>query len=212
MRGCSNGCRGFPLRKRRASCNRRCVISLSLSTSSPALSIALVDGPAVLARHHALIGRGHAEALVPAVSALLGDRRPQRILVDIGPGSYTGIRIGIAAARALGLAWGVEVSGLSALSLVAAQAFAAHPALSQLFAMVDAGRGQAAGALVGRDLQPAAARIIRSAPAGSPTAGAGALLLPDVLQPCHADHPDAAFAGHLPIAALGPPAALYVAD
>ena len=54
----------------RKSCSGTRVTVLALSTSSPALSIALVDGRKVLARHHQLIGRGHAEALVPAITAL----------------------------------------------------------------------------------------------------------------------------------------------
>lgn len=187
---------------------------LALSTSSPALSIALVDGGQVLARHHELIGRGHAEALVPAIAALLDGRRADAIIVDIGPGSYTGIRIGIAAARALGLAWGVPVHGASALSLVAAQAFAADPALTEILALIDAGRGHAAGAVVARDLVAPLAGLYAALDGGSGEiagAGAGAALLPGV-SARHLDHPDAAFAGHLPPAALGPPAALYAGD
>jgi tRNA threonylcarbamoyladenosine biosynthesis protein TsaB len=188
------------------------VTILALSTSSPALSIALVEGQDVLARHHALIGRGHAEALVPSVATLLDGRRPQHILVDIGPGSYTGIRIGIAAARALGLAWGVDVSGISALALVAAQAFAGDPDLPQVWALIDAGRGHAAGALVARDLLVSAPGLLRSCPLDAPLAGAGTLLLPGGPPPRHDSHPDAGFAGRLPAASFGPPTALYVAD
>jgi tRNA threonylcarbamoyl adenosine modification protein YeaZ len=188
------------------------VTTLALSTSSPALSVALVDGPVVLARHHELIGRGHAEALVPAIAALLEDRRAARIVVDIGPGSYTGIRIGIAAARALGLAWGVPVVGVSALSLVAAAAFAADPALAELYALIDAGRGQAAGARVARDLVARDVALVRTVPAAVALAGAGAALLPGAPAAVMAGHPDAALAGHVPAAAMGPPAALYVTD
>lgn len=188
---------------------------LALSTSSPALSIALVDGGQVLAKHHDVIGRGHAEALVPAIADLLGGRRapeiPDAIIVDIGPGSYTGIRIGIAAARALGLAWGVPVHGVSACALVAAQAFAADPALEAVLALIDAGRGHAAGAIVRRDLQVPLAGLVRTVAGGAAVAGAGAVLLPGAA-PLHADHPDAGFAGHVPTAALGPPAALYAGD
>jgi tRNA threonylcarbamoyl adenosine modification protein YeaZ len=192
----------------RKSCSGARVTVLALSTSSPALSIALVDGPRVLARHHELIGRGHAEALVPAIAALLAGRQADAIIVDIGPGSYTGIRIGIAAARALGVAWGVPVHGVSALSLVAAQAFAADPALESVFALIDAGRGHAAGALIGPDLVAPLPAVITALPAGAAVAGAGAVLLPGAAA-LHPDHPDAAFAGNLPPAALGTPQALY---
>ncbi len=184
--------------------------TLALSTSSPALSIALVDGPDVLARRHDLIGRGHAEQLVPGIAALLDGRRPDRILVDVGPGSYTGIRIGIAAARALGLAWGVPVHGVSALSLVAAHGFAADPALAVVWAVIDAGRGQVAGAPIGRDLVARSHGLITAAPGDAVLAGAGALLWgrPAV----HGDHPDAGFAGQVPDAALLLPQALYAGD
>ena len=188
---------------------------LALSTSSPALSIALVDGPRLIARRHELIGRGHAEALVPAIADLLAGSRPDAIIVDIGPGSYTGIRIGIAAARALGVAWGVPVHGASALSLVAAQALAADPALAAVFALIDAGRGHAAGALIKRDLVSTATVLMPALMSmladGAALAGAGAALLPGAIA-LHLDHPDAAFAGHLPAAALGLPQALYAGD
>ncbi|WP_017668663.1 tRNA (adenosine(37)-N6)-threonylcarbamoyltransferase complex dimerization subunit type 1 TsaB [Sandarakinorhabdus sp. AAP62] len=184
---------------------------LALSTSSPALSIALVEGVRVLARHHELIGRGHAEALVPAIADLLGDRRAAAIIVDIGPGSYTGIRIGIAAARALGVAWGVPVHGVSALSLVAAQAFAADPSLGAVLALIDAGRGHAAGAVLGPGLLAPLPTMVTVLPAGVAVTGAGAALLPGVAALCP-DHPDAAFAGHVPPAALGLPQALYAGD
>jgi tRNA threonylcarbamoyladenosine biosynthesis protein TsaB len=195
----------------RKSCSGARVTVLALSTSSPALSIALVDGRRVVARHHELIGRGHAEALVPAIAALLGGRRADAIMVDIGPGSYTGIRIGIAVARALGVAWGVPVHGVSALSLVAAQAFAADPALDSVFALIDAGRGHAAGALIGPDLVAPLPALVTVLPAGAAIAGAGAVLLPGAAA-LHIDHPDAAFAGHLPPVALGLPQALYAGD
>ncbi|MBU6164837.1 MAG: tRNA (adenosine(37)-N6)-threonylcarbamoyltransferase complex dimerization subunit type 1 TsaB [Alphaproteobacteria bacterium] len=185
--------------------------TLAISTSSPALSIALVDGPKVLARHHDVIGRGHAEALVPRVAALLAGRRPDRILVDVGPGSYTGIRIGIAAARALGLAWGVPVHGLSALALVAAQAFASDPALACVWALIDAGRGQVAGARLGPDLLAGGHGLVAGpADDGVALAGAGAALWGRAA--LHGDHPDAAMAGRVPAAALLPPQALYAGD
>ena len=175
------------------------------------MSIALIDGARVLARHHELIGRGHAEALVPAVAALLDGRRADAIIVDIGPGSYTGIRIGIAAARALGLAWAVPVHGVSALSLVAAQAFAMEPGLDAVYALIDAGRGHAVGAVIGPDLVAPLPSVVTALPSAARLAGAGAALLPGAAA-LHTDHPDAAFAGRLPAAALGLPQALYVGD
>src|SRR3546814_12014726 len=73
-----------------------------------------------------MVGRGHAERLIPMIGELLQGRRPGRILVDCGPGSFTGVRVGIAAARALALGWQVPVSGSSALTLIAASGFSIH--------------------------------------------------------------------------------------
>lgn len=188
-------------------------ILLAISTSSPALSIALVAGSAVLARRHELIGRGHAEALVPEIAALLAGRSPpQAILVDIGPGSYTGIRIGIAAARALGLAWGVPVHGVSALALVAAQAFACDQQLGCVLAVVDAGRRQPAGAVVVRGGAVPQPAILTAALANMAAAGAGVPLLPAAPPPVHVSHPDAGFAGLAGHVNWGHPAALYLGD
>ena len=118
-------------------------MELVIDTASGALSVALIDGPALVAERHDVIGRGHAETIVAAVAALVGRRGPAiaGILVDVGPGSFTGVRIGIAAARALGLAWDVPVAGIGALALVAAAAFASDPA-DTVVAVADAGRGR----------------------------------------------------------------------
>ncbi len=71
-----------------------------------------------------VIGRGHAERLLPMIAELPDGGRAGRIFVGCGPGSFTGIRVGVAAARALGLGWGAAVSGYSTVALLAAQGFA----------------------------------------------------------------------------------------
>lgn len=102
--------------------------TLAIETASEACSVALFGaGGEVLARDHRVIGRGHAEALVPMIAGLPGKGRSERILVSLGPGSFTGVRIGLATARALGVAWGVEVLGYPTLALIAACARAARP-------------------------------------------------------------------------------------
>jgi len=101
------------------------MIALVIETATAACSVALLDGDRILAARHELVGRGHAERLVPMVGEVLaeaGQNRADLIQVDCGPGSFTGIRVGIAAARGLALAWGVPVSGFSALALIAATA------------------------------------------------------------------------------------------
>lgn len=95
-----------------------------------ALSLALGEGGETLAEHHEAIGLGHAEALMPALRAMLApfggaDARVDGVLVETGPGSFTGLRIGHAAAAALALAWDVPLAGVRSTLLVAAEARAA---------------------------------------------------------------------------------------
>ncbi|MDJ0978854.1 MAG: tRNA (adenosine(37)-N6)-threonylcarbamoyltransferase complex dimerization subunit type 1 TsaB [Erythrobacter sp.] len=92
---------------------------LAIETASEACSIALSDAEGVIARDHRVLGRGHAEQLVPMIAALPDKGRAERIIVSLGPGSFTGVRVGLAAARALGVAWKAEVLGYPTLSLVA---------------------------------------------------------------------------------------------
>ncbi|HEX8241760.1 MAG TPA: tRNA (adenosine(37)-N6)-threonylcarbamoyltransferase complex dimerization subunit type 1 TsaB [Allosphingosinicella sp.] len=93
---------------------------LVIDTATAACSVALVDGDSLVGERHELVGRGHAERLVPMIEALLGRRRPEAILVDCGPGSFTGIRVGLAAAHGLAIGWGVPLTGYSSMAAVAA--------------------------------------------------------------------------------------------
>ena len=101
--------------------------TLAIETATEACSIVLFDGSDLVARDHRVLGRGHAERLVPMIADLPAKGQAERILVSLGPGSFSGVRIGIASARALGFAWGAEVLGYPTLSLVAAMAQAEQP-------------------------------------------------------------------------------------
>lgn len=100
---------------------------LAIDTSTAACSVALfaADGELV-ARAHTEIGRGHAERLVPMIAEVLGDHIPSEILVGVGPGSFTGIRVGIAAAQGLAIGWHVPVHGMSSMALIAAAVDSGH--------------------------------------------------------------------------------------
>lgn len=96
--------------------------TLVIDTATANLSVALFEDGLLLGHDHRVVGRGHAEQLIPAIAALPDGGRADRILVGCGPGSFTGIRIAIAAARALAFAWGAELKGFDCLALVAVQA------------------------------------------------------------------------------------------
>lgn len=117
-------------------------LTLVIETATAACSVALIRGGAVVAERHETVGRGHAERLIPMIAELPDGGRADRILVDCGPGSFTGIRVGIAAARGLALGWGIPVAGFSSLPLVAAAALAADPVLPELAVVLEGGHGE----------------------------------------------------------------------
>jgi tRNA threonylcarbamoyl adenosine modification protein YeaZ len=100
---------------------------LAIDTALGALSVAILDTataePLVVER--VLMERGHAEALVPLIERVAAQTEGgldaiDRVAVAVGPGSFTGIRVGIAAARAIGLALAIPVVGVSTLAALAA--------------------------------------------------------------------------------------------
>ena len=94
---------------------------LVIDSATAACSAALIgaDGALLEARCE-LVGRGHAEKLLPMVADMLAGRRPDAILVDCGPGSFTGVRVGLAAAQGLAIGWKVPLAGYSSLAAIAA--------------------------------------------------------------------------------------------
>ena len=96
---------------------------LAIDTSTAACTAALFDGAGrCIGRRDELIGRGHAERLAPMLVELLDGREAEEILVGVGPGSFTGLRVGIAAAHGLAIGWNARLHGLSSLALLAASA------------------------------------------------------------------------------------------
>jgi len=107
--------------------------------------VAWLEGPRVIAFRHERLERGHAERLTPLLDELAREagRSPaSRIVVDVGPGSFTGTRIGVAAARALGLAWRAPVVGVESDRLVALAAAVARPDWACVLVSLEAGRGR----------------------------------------------------------------------
>jgi tRNA threonylcarbamoyl adenosine modification protein YeaZ len=116
---------------------------LAVDTALEACSCAILDterSPALVARKSEAMTRGHAEALVPMVSAMMEESGTDfsgidRFAVTVGPGSFTGLRVGIAAARGFALAAQKPLVGLSTLSALAAPHIAENDAASTLVAI-----------------------------------------------------------------------------
>jgi tRNA threonylcarbamoyl adenosine modification protein YeaZ len=95
---------------------------LVIDSATAACSAALLEGGEIVDERHEIVGRGHAERLVPMIAELLDGRRPESILVDCGPGSFTGVRVGLAAAHGLAIGWQVPLAGYSSLAALAVAA------------------------------------------------------------------------------------------
>ena len=103
------------------------MLILAIDTALGAVAACVYDAEQdrVLARERVILARGHAEALVPRLERLAahlpsGFDAVERVAVTTGPGSFTGIRVGVAAARAIGLAKNIEVVGVTTFSAFAA--------------------------------------------------------------------------------------------
>jgi tRNA threonylcarbamoyl adenosine modification protein YeaZ len=115
---------------------------LAIDTALEACSVAVLDTErADLRVHESLqMQRGHAEALMPLIERMLDRAKLEfaaldRIAVTIGPGSFTGLRVGIAAARGIALAAGKPAIGLSTLAAFAAPFIAADDTLPVVVAI-----------------------------------------------------------------------------
>ena len=97
---------------------------LAIDTATAACSAALMGDGAIIAARHEEMLRGHAEALLPMVEAVMAEADVaygalDLIATTIGPGAFTGLRVGLAAARGLALAGGLPIIGVTTLEALA---------------------------------------------------------------------------------------------
>lgn len=193
-----------------------------------ACSAAVIDTASArpLAGAFVAMERGHAEALAPMVAAVmhaagLGFAQIDRIMVTTGPGTFTGVRIGLSFAKGLGLARGIPVIGIDSLSAIAANETAESPLLVVSDARNDevyAACFDAARRLVSGPRIVAAAEAADDAPEGALVIGTAAQSAraaagrDDLLRSPAGDLPVSARFAHLAAAAISPgrPAPLYL--
>lgn len=164
---------------------------LAFDTSSVAVTVAVHDGKAVLAERTELGAQAHGELLAPMIASVLGEAGVgvaalTEIVVGVGPGPFTGLRVGLVTARVMSAALAIPVRGVCSLDAHAAQAVA-EGAVSTPFAVAtDARRKEvylATYGLTGARITGPAVVLpagVDPAVAGGPVIGEGAALYPAV--------------------------------
>ena len=105
--------------------------TLGIDTSSEVASVALLDDAVILAELSARVSAQHGETLLPRIEELLALAKAARASIDLiavglGPGSFTGVRIGVATAKGLALGMGRPIVGLRTSEVIAAAVSGEH--------------------------------------------------------------------------------------
>src|SRR5260221_6327944 len=154
------------------------MIVLALDSSAAACSVAIRDGTgALLAHRFEAMMRGHAELLMPMVREAMTEAGVDfaalsLIAATTGPGSFTGIRVGLAASRGLALASGLPVLGVTAFDAIAAAVPPSELAGRSLLVAIDSRRGDFFVQVFAADGTP------RTAPSAATPDGLAGLLPP----------------------------------
>ncbi|WP_353944207.1 tRNA (adenosine(37)-N6)-threonylcarbamoyltransferase complex dimerization subunit type 1 TsaB [Streptomyces sp. HUAS MG91] len=176
------------------------MLLLAVDTATPAVTVALHDGSSVVAESSQVDARRHGELLLPAVDRVLQEAGLKLdavtgIVVGVGPGPYTGLRVGLMTADTFGLALDVPVHGVCTLDGLAYETQVEGPFVvatdarrkEVYWARYENPRTRTTDAAVDRPAD------IAEQVAGLPAVGAGALLYPEVFPDAHApEHVSAA--------------------
>jgi tRNA threonylcarbamoyladenosine biosynthesis protein TsaB len=155
---------------------------LAFDASAAACTIAIRADGRSLAWRDAPMARGHAETLMPLVMAVMAEAglafaALAKIAVGVGPGSFTGIRIALAAARGVGLAANRPVVGIDSFSAIAAAIAPSTLAGRSLLVIVDSKRAELFGQYFDADHRALGEPLILTAEAMLQHRPAGALLI-----------------------------------
>ncbi len=194
------------------------MLLLAFDTATPAVTVALHDGQRVLAETVTVDARRHGELLAPSIAKVVADAGAEpgdltAVVTGVGPGPYTGLRVGVVTARVFGRTLAIPVYGVCTLDVLARAAVPAAAGRNFL-AVTDArrkelywGRYDGSGSRISGPAVSRPAEI----PDGAvlPVAGQAAALYPDELgEPIWREHPSAAVlaelaAGRLSVAGTG---------
>ncbi|HYK70862.1 MAG TPA: tRNA (adenosine(37)-N6)-threonylcarbamoyltransferase complex dimerization subunit type 1 TsaB [Streptosporangiaceae bacterium] len=194
------------------------MLLLALDTSTPAVTVALHDGAAVVSEVSAVDARRHGELLSAFVDEALrkagaGFGDLTAIAAGIGPGPYTGLRAGVVTARVLGSALAIRTDGICSLDVIAAQAVAGasrgrtvEVTGSDFLVVTDARRREVYWARYRPDGERVAGPLVSrpvDLPAGLPVAGEAGLLPAELASPVlEPRYPSAVVLANLAVARL----------
>jgi tRNA threonylcarbamoyl adenosine modification protein YeaZ len=194
------------------------VLLLAFDTATPAVTVALHDGQRVLAETSTVDARRHGELLAPSIAKVLAGTEPRdltAIAVGVGPGPFTGLRVGVVTARVFGRTLGIPVHGVCTLDALARAAVDAHATDQDFLAVTDARRKElywARYSAAGERLDGPAVSRPDDLPAGLPIAGQAVSLYPALGESIWPEHPSAAVLATLAAEGQGqlPPEPLYL--
>ena len=170
---------------------------LAFDTATPHVTVALHDGDSIVASFDSAETMRHGEMLAPGIRQVLADANATAadltgIAVGVGPGPFTGLRVGLVTARTLAFVRGIEVHGVCTLDILAAEA--ADAGLDEFVVATDARRKEVYLASYAGGRRMSGPEVLKpvDAKTDGPVVGRGGLLYPDAFpNPVGPEHPSA---------------------
>jgi tRNA threonylcarbamoyl adenosine modification protein YeaZ len=172
-------------------------VLLAFDTATPQVTVALHDGERVVAEYSASESMRHGEMLAPGIAQVLSDAGAMSqdvtaVAVGVGPGPFTGLRVGLVTARTMAFALDIPVYGVCSLDVIAAEAIDAG--LDTFVVATDARRKEVYLASYDDGRRVSGPEVVRPADAAteSVVVGRGAVLYPDAFPNSRGpEHPSA---------------------
>ncbi|MGO4256072.1 tRNA (adenosine(37)-N6)-threonylcarbamoyltransferase complex dimerization subunit type 1 TsaB [Marmoricola sp. RAF53] len=171
---------------------------LAFDTATPHVTVALHDGERVVARYSSTESMRHGEMLAPGIAAVLAEAGAisqdiTAVAVGVGPGPFTGLRVGLVTARTMGYALEIPVYGVCSLDVLAAEAIDAG--LTDFVVATDARRKEVYRAAYENGARVSGPDVVKPLDAATDAlvVGYGGTLYPDAFPNARGpEHPDAA--------------------
>jgi tRNA threonylcarbamoyl adenosine modification protein YeaZ len=159
-------------------------VLLAFDTATPHVTVALYDGGSVVATYESAESMRHGEMLAPGIRQVLSDANAtagdvSEIAVGVGPGPFTGLRVGLVTARTFAFVRGIEVYGVCTLDILAAEA--ADAGMDEFVVATDARRKEVYLGSYAGGRRVSGPEVVKpfNAKTDGPVVGRGGVLYPD---------------------------------